>query len=93
MSGQPQTDELVDGSLLTCEELVALVTDYFDGAMTESERFRFDAHLDLCNGCRNHLEQVKSAVSVLHRLGDDDLPTETRDRLLLAFRTWKRTGK
>ncbi len=89
MTGQPQTDELVEDHVFTCEELVALVTDYFEGALNESERVRFDAHLDLCKGCRNHLEQVKSTVAVLNRIGEEDLPAETRERLLFAFRTWK----
>lgn len=93
MTGQSATYELVDGHSLTCVELVTLVTDYFENALNEDERLRFEAHLDLCPGCRKHLRQVKSTISVLNRFVEDDLPTETRERLLLAFRTWKRTGE
>lgn len=88
----PSTDDVtgVSPSGLTCRELVELVTDYLEGALPEHERARFDAHLAQCDGCRRHLAQMRAAISTLGRLRDDDLPPELRDRLLTAFRDWKR---
>ena len=74
---------------ITCREIVALVTDYLDGALPEHERARFETHLEECDGCRRHLEQVRVTIDTLGRLREDDLEPDLRDRLLTAFRDWK----
>ncbi len=53
------TMETVD---LTCQQLVELVTDYLENALTEEERWRFLAHLDGCLGCQIHLDQTRNAT-------------------------------
>lgn len=78
---------------LTCRELVRLVTDYLDGALSPAERARFEAHLAGCVGCRRYLEQLAITVRSIGRLGEDDLAPDTRARLLAAFRGWKATGR
>ena len=74
---------------LTCQELVELVTDYLEGALTPAQRARFDDHLAGCRGCRAYLGQARRTIELSGRLTEDDLPEETRARLLRAFRTWK----
>ena len=39
------------GPELTCRELVELVTDYHEGALSAGERERFEAHMAACEGC------------------------------------------
>jgi predicted anti-sigma-YlaC factor YlaD len=75
---------------LTCKELVELVTDYLEGALTPAERARFDAHLAGCRGCRAYLDQMRRTIRMLGTLTEESVPTEARERLLRTFRDWKR---
>jgi len=74
---------------LTCKELVELVTEYFDGALVERDRERFEEHIVFCAGCENYLEQMRTTVDVVGALGERDLPDVMADQLLAAFRGWK----
>ena len=74
---------------ITCRELVELVTDYFEDALSSRERARFDEHLADCEHCTEYLEQMRTTVAVLGRLPAESLPDVARDRLLAAFRDWK----
>jgi len=75
---------------LPCQELVELVTDYLEDRLSASERARFEAHVAACSGCRVYLEQMRQTVRALGRLSEETIEPEARDRLLRAFRTWKR---
>jgi anti-sigma factor RsiW len=79
----------LSGAELTCQELVELVTEYFEGTLPPEERTRFEAHLSACRGCRAYLRQMQQTVRLAGRLSEDDLPEATKQRLLHAFRTWK----
>jgi hypothetical protein len=74
---------------LTCRELVDLVTDYVENALSPAERVRFERHRDLCDGCRNHLDQMQTTIRLAGRLRCSDLSTEAEASLLAAFHTWK----
>jgi anti-sigma factor RsiW len=74
---------------LTCRELVELVTDYLEGAMTLGERRRFERHLETCSVCPRYVEQLRATISVLGRIYEDDVPEPARAVLLEAFRAWK----
>jgi anti-sigma factor RsiW len=74
---------------LTCQELVELVTEYFEGTLSPAERARFDAHVADCPGCENHLEQMRMTIAFARagaQLGEwrPDVAA-----LLDAFRDWK----
>jgi anti-sigma factor RsiW len=74
---------------LACQELVELVTDYFDGALPPAERARFEAHVADCPGCALHLEQLRTTLAVTRASAAlDDRPEMTA--LLAAFRGWRR---
>jgi anti-sigma factor RsiW len=75
---------------LTCQELVELVTDYFDGALPASERARFDAHLDECEACRIYLDQMRATIGLV-RSSRELEGREDVGALLQTFRDWKRT--
>jgi anti-sigma factor RsiW len=74
---------------LTCKEMVELVTDYFDGALSRSDRRRFERHLDACDGCTTYVEQMRRVVLTLGELTEDSIPPAARDALLHAVRDWK----
>jgi anti-sigma factor RsiW len=74
---------------LTCRELVELVTDYLDGALSPSERDRFEAHLAECDGCRHYVEQIRTTVRLTRQLAElEQRPEMTA--LLAAFRGYRR---
>lgn len=74
---------------LTCQELVELVTDYFEDALPESERTRFDAHLDECEGCRLYLDQMRTTIR-LAASSEELVNREDVSALLEAFRDYRR---
>jgi anti-sigma factor RsiW len=77
---------------LTCQELVELVTDYFEGALSPEDRAQFEAHLAMCHHCRESLEQMRKTIQLVGRLPKESLTSEIRDALLNAFRHWRRTN-
>ena len=75
---------------LPCQELVELVTDYLEGRLPEPQRVRFETHLALCSGCRTYLEQMRQTLRALGRLAEESIQPEAKQRLLVAFRDWRR---
>ena len=75
---------------LACQELVEIITDYLEGALPPSERERFDAHIQTCDGCRDYLEQMRITIRLVSMLSEDDMETAARDHLLQLFRDWHR---
>ena len=77
---------------LPCQDLVELVTDYLEGRLPESDRQRFDAHLQGCSGCRNYLEHMRLMIQAVGALRAESIEPEMKDRLLGAFRDWRHSG-
>jgi anti-sigma factor RsiW len=75
---------------LACVELVELVTDYLDGALDDETAERVRAHLQLCEGCREYVEQIRRTASTATALTEDELDPTVRARLLAAFRDFHR---
>jgi anti-sigma factor (TIGR02949 family) len=74
------------GNWLECRDVVEVVTDYLDGALSPSDTMLIDRHLDSCEGCRRYLQQMRITIDTVGRLGEDAVPAEMRERLLAAFR-------
>ena len=74
---------------LTCQQLVELVTDYFEGALQSDERARFEAHTMACEKCERYLRQMRMTIDTAGRLTQSDVEPEARDQLLAIFRDWK----
>ena len=66
-----------------------LVTDYLEGALSESDVHGFDAHLTACDGCTTYIAQMRDTIRIAGTLTEESLVPEARDELLAAFRTWK----
>jgi anti-sigma factor RsiW len=77
---------------LTCQQLVELVTDYLEGALSRADRQRFEQHLDVCPGCVTYVEQIRETIRLTGGLREDDLAPAARDALLAQFRNWKETS-
>jgi anti-sigma factor RsiW len=76
-------------SELTCQELAELVTEYLEGTLAPAEGERFEAHLAGCDGCRNHMLQLRTTIEVVGALREDDLDPDARDALLGVFRGFR----
>jgi hypothetical protein len=78
----PQTPEL------TCQQLVELVTDYFENALGPADRTRFEAHVAGCPGCDAYLGQMRTTLEIVGATAA--LETQPGvSALLEAFRDWK----
>ena len=69
---------------LSCRELVELVTEYLEGALSRGDRMRFEQHIAGCENCSEYLEQIKRTVQLTGELREEDVPLE----LLAVFRDW-----
>ena len=79
------------GEHVTCQEVVELVTDYLERALPSDEATLFEQHLNFCDGCVVYVEQMRSTVVNVGRVREEDVPPEAKDRLMAAFREWRRT--
>lgn len=75
--------------MLTCKELVQLVTDYFEDALSPGERLRFEQHVTICPPCRAYLAQMRHTLRIAGRLSEEDVSPEAERALREAFRSWK----
>jgi hypothetical protein len=76
--------------MLTCADVVKLMTDYYEGRLTPDERRRFEDHVSICPPCRSFLGQMRTTVELLGELREEDVPPDMEQHLLTAFRDWKR---
>jgi anti-sigma factor RsiW len=75
---------------ISCQEVVELVSDYLDEALAADEAALFEQHLNFCEGCVWYVDQLRTTVATLGQIREEDLPAPTRERLMTAFRDWKR---
>jgi anti-sigma factor RsiW len=75
---------------LACREVVELVTAYLDDALLPDDRERFEEHLVFCDGCQNYLKQMRGTIKAVGRV-QVELPADLQEKLLEAFRGWRKT--
>ena len=81
--------------VLSCREIVELVTDYLEGELDAQTSTALEVHLELCPGCARYLEQIRETVATLGEVSSDNLSSEVQAGLLEAFREFRRpaTGR
>ena len=81
------TDPTTDPEL-PCRDLVEVVTAYLDGALDETDRRRFEAHLAECEDCVAYVEQIRATVAGTGRSAGQvpPIPADLREGLRGAFR-------
>jgi anti-sigma factor RsiW len=75
---------------ISCQEVVELVSDYVEQALPPDDAAVLEQHLNFCDGCVWYVDQVRTTINVVGELRAEDLPEETKAKLLVAFRDWKR---
>jgi len=76
---------------ISCQEVVELVTDYLETALPVDETALFEQHLNFCEGCVWYVDQMRTTIESVGRIGGEDVPPETREALMTAFRDWRRS--
>jgi anti-sigma factor RsiW len=79
---------MTDTEAFSCQELVELVTDYLEGALSTADARRFEEHINGCDGCTEYLEQFKRTIELTGTLTPDDLTPSAESALLDVFRSW-----
>jgi predicted anti-sigma-YlaC factor YlaD len=75
---------------ISCQEVVELVTDYLEGAMSAEDAALFEQHLNFCDGCDLYVEQLRTTIAAVGRIDESDVPPAVRDTLRAAFRDRRR---
>ena len=75
---------------VSCQEIVELVTDFLEHALDSETAAAFEEHINFCDGCDWYLDQLRSTISTVGRIREEDVPPETRDKLVAAFRGFTR---
>ena len=79
---------MIDVEAFSCQELVELVTDYLEGALTPADLRRFEEHIALCDACTEYLRQFRETIRIVGAITPDDLSPEAEAELLTVFRGW-----
>ena len=74
---------------MTCRQVVELMTDYLEGALSLEDRARFEEHIAGCDGCTAYLAQLRRTREILGRLAAEPVPASIEGQLLEAFRDWR----
>jgi predicted anti-sigma-YlaC factor YlaD len=77
------TDALSD---LPCQTFVELVTDYLERAMPTVDRTRMTRHLELCEGCREYVAQLRTTIELAAATPDEPPDPVLRAALVAAYR-------
>jgi predicted anti-sigma-YlaC factor YlaD len=76
---------------VTCQQLVELVTEYFEGALQGRTLGQVEEHLVMCDWCVTYVEQMRATIASLRELGLESWP-EPPDSVLAAFRARRAGG-
>jgi anti-sigma factor RsiW len=71
---------------MTCEQLVELVTNYLEGALTDADRVRFEEHIAQCPMCEVHLERMRGLIHELGALHQRDIDPAVLAAMQASFR-------
>jgi anti-sigma factor RsiW len=70
----------------TCEDVVAVLQDYFDGTLDPKLAAAIERHFRGCPDCQAFSKTYKEVVRLSGELGSDDIPEEVRQRVRAALR-------
>ncbi|MEA2346300.1 MAG: hypothetical protein QOG62_87 [Thermoleophilaceae bacterium] len=74
---------------MPCRELIEVITDYLEGALSAEDHRRFEEHLGTCTACVLYVEQFQAVIKAVGRItSEDQLDPELREGLVSAFRDW-----
>jgi anti-sigma factor RsiW len=84
---------MANENVITCQEFVEMVTDYMENVLLPETKAQFEKHADNCPGCDTYLNQMRQTIAILHKIADEPVSADTRQRLLQAFGQWRQEQK
>ncbi len=66
---------------MKCEELLAALNEYVDGAIDPGLCQEFEKHLAGCNPCQVVIDNLRKTITLYKEGRPHELPIEFRDRL------------
>lgn len=73
---------------MNCNELVELITDYLEGALSPETGARFEKHLGICPDCADYVNQLRVTLRLAGGAKDDRPLPRVPAALIRAFRDW-----
>lgn len=70
----------------TCEDVVAVLHDYFEGSLDPKLAAAIERHFQGCPDCSAFSKTYKEVVQLTGELASDDIPDEVRQRVRAALR-------
>ena len=80
---------LLSPAEIPCQQVVELVTDYLEGALSRRDRRRFDHHLAGCPHCTAYLEQMRETLRLTGQLVPEDLSPEMQSEFGEIYERWR----
>ncbi len=77
---------------LACQQVVEMVTDYLEDALSAADRERFERHLAGCPHCTEYLAQIRETIRLAGRVTPEDLTPDMRADLTAVYRRWLADG-
>lgn len=74
---------------LVCRQAIELVTDYLEGALSQTQRRRFEAHLARCVDCPEYLAQIRAVITLAGSITPDDMTPRMRGEFIGLYRRWR----
>ena len=74
---------------LVCQQAVELVSGYLEGALSRTDRRRYEAHLAGCPHCTEYLAQMRKTIELTGALTPDDLTPQMQDEFITLYRQWR----
>ena len=73
---------------IACQEVVELLSDYLEGALSGRDRRRFERHLDGCPHCTEYLAQMRRTIELTGSITPEDLSPQVQDEFMVLYRQW-----
>ena len=73
----------------TCTQVVEIATEYVERAMPTGLVEPFEMHLNFCDGCFTFIEQIRTTAELGGRVVEEQIPEDTKVKLLAAFKDWR----
>lgn len=86
-------DDFVANELrITCSDAVALVTDYLEDVLAESDLERFEQHTAECEACRVYVNQIRRTIRIAATTRDEavEIRPANFDALMAEFEQLRR---
>lgn len=77
----------------TCEDVVAVLHDYFEGSLAPELAAAIERHFQGCPDCHAFARTYKEVIRLTGELACDDIPDRVRQRVRAALRERVASGR